>query len=73
MSSGTADLAARLVAGDRAALARTLTRLERDAAHSAEFDRLLAPQHKQLVKLPVSPSQPLAVARHSKAAARRRV
>ena len=43
MSSGTADLAARLVAGDRAALARTLTRLERDAAHSAEFDRLLAP------------------------------
>ena len=43
------------------------------ARPAAEIDRLLAPQHKQLVKLPVSPSQPLAVARHSKTAARRRV
>jgi LAO/AO transport system kinase len=47
MSSGTADLAARLVAGDRAALARTLTRLERDAAHAADIDRLLAPHTGQ--------------------------
>ncbi|MEI6720709.1 MAG: methylmalonyl Co-A mutase-associated GTPase MeaB [Betaproteobacteria bacterium] len=43
MHSGTTELAARLVAGDRAALARALTRLERDAQTAAQFDRLIAP------------------------------
>jgi LAO/AO transport system kinase len=42
MGGGVDDLAARLVAGDRAALARALTRLERHPDQAAEFDRRIA-------------------------------
>lgn len=38
-----AALTARLLTGDRAALARVMTRLERDADIAGQFDRLLAP------------------------------
>ena len=38
-----AALTARLLAGDRGALARVVTRLERDAEAAGQFDKLLAP------------------------------
>lgn len=43
MSAGARELVSRLIAGDRAALARVLTRLERDPAALTTLEPLLAP------------------------------
>lgn len=43
MEAGAAALALRLIAGDRSALAKVLTRLERDPGAVAELDAILSP------------------------------